>query len=340
MKKQQVFTKNAKYSAVFEIGAAGHSVKGGANGFQLVRADHYHPRTPPKTGGEFLFIFRRGMGYCFSLLLFLHLLSAPRLLGQTADATQANPEVQKIKERATEYYTELKSKEFKKAAELVLPKSKKRFLTQKQDPIDAFRIIQVNIEEGGTSAIVEASVSQGGTAAFPYRMELPNSTRWRLLKGNWYCDIENPPLTLAQKMEEYSKRTQSAPGPLPGLSTGTEVKFDQDRVKFGTVAIGPPVTLKFPFTNLSNQPIKVENVYLRAGFLKNKTEKTVVKPQEKGEVVVELDTSQLKGYIVHSILVEFQPIKEMIQLYIKGRILPLDQILPPSSNNPAEGTKK
>ena len=160
------------------------------------------------------------------------------------------------------------------------------------------------------------------------------------MKGNWYCDIENPPQNLAQKMEEYSKKPQPAPGPLPGLSAGFKVKFDQDHIKFGTIAMGSPLTLTFPFTNLSAEPIKVENVYLRADFLKNKTEKGIVKPQEKGEVIVELDTSQLKGHIDHSIVVEFQPIKEMIQLYIKGRILPLDQMPKVSSKTTAEGTKK
>ena len=105
--------------------------------------------------------------------------------------------------------------------------------------------------------------------------------------------------------------------------------------------MGSPLTLKFSFTNLSAQPIKIENVYLRADFLKNKTEKGIVKPQEKGEVIVELDTSQLKGHIDHSIVVEFQPINELIQLYIKGRIFPLDQMPKVSSTNPpAEGTKK
>ena len=286
-------------------------------------------------------IIKRGMGYCSLLLLFLNLLSAPGFLGQTADTTQSNPEVEKIKERVTEYYTDIKSKDLKKAAELVLPKLRKRFLAQKQDStIDAFRIVEVNIEEGGTSAAVETSISHGGTAKFPYRMELRNYTRWRLLKGNWYCDIENPPQSLAQKMEEYSKKPQPAPGPLPGLSAGFQVKFDQDHLKFGTVAMGSPLTLKYSFTNLSAQPIKVENVYLRADFLKNKTEKAMIKPHEKGEVIVELDTSQLKGHIDHSIVVEFQPINEMIQLYFKGRIFPPDQMPTVSSKPPAEGTKK
>ena len=295
--------------------------------------------SPPKIGWELRFFFKRGMNYSFFLLFFLNLSSAHRLLGQTTNTTQASPEVTKIKERVTEYYTEIKSKEFKKASELVLPKSRKRFLTQQHDPVDAFRIIEVRMEEGGTSAAVESSISTGGTAKFPYRMEIRNYTRWRLMKGNWYCDIENPPQSLAQKMEEYSKTPQAAPGPLMGLSAGAEVKFDQVRLKFGTVPIGPPVILKYAFTNLSAQPINVENVYLRADFLKNKTEKKMINPHEKGEVIVELDTSQLKGHIDHSFVVEFLPIKELIQLYFKGRIFPLDQIPKVSNTNPAEGTK-
>ena len=197
----------------------------------------------------------------------------------------------------------------------------------------------VKIEEGGTSAAVEASISHGGTAKFPYRMEVRNYTRWRLVKGNWYCDIENPPQSLAEKMEEYSKTPQPAPGPLLGLSAGFQVKFDKDHLKFGTVAMGALCTLKYSFTNLSSQPIKVENVYLRADFLKNKTEKAMVKPHEKGEVIVELDTSQLKGHIDHSFVVEFLPIKELIQLYFKGRIFPPDQMPKVSSKTPRRERK-
>ena len=341
LEKQHVLTRKAWDTAGPESGAAGHSIKGGANGCKLVRAVHYHPWTPPKTGGESLLISKRAIGYCSSLFLLLNISIAPWFLGQNADTAQTNPEIEKIKQRVTEYYTDIKSNNLKNAAELVLPKLRKRFLAQKRDStIDAFRIVEVNIEEGGTSAAVEASISHGATAKLPYRMELRNYTRWRLVKGNWYCDIENPPQTLAEKMEEHSKKPQPAPGPLPGLSAGYQVKFDQDHLKFGTVAKGSPLTLKYSFTNLSTQPIKIENVYLRADFLKNKTEKAIVKPQEKGEVVVELDTSQLKGHIDHSIVVEFQPINELIQLYLKGRIFPPDQMPKVSSTPPAEGTKK
>ena len=156
------------------------------------------------------------MGCCASLFLFLNFFNTPRFLGQNADTAQANPEIEKIKQRVTEYYTEIKNKELKKAAELVLPKSRKRFLSQKQDTtIDAFRIVVVNMEEGGRLPLSRPVLSDGGSANFPYRMELRNYTRWRLMKGNWYCDIENPPQSLAQKMEEHSKTPQPAPGPPP-----------------------------------------------------------------------------------------------------------------------------
>jgi hypothetical protein len=66
----------------------------------------------------------------------------------------------------------------------------------------------------------------------------------------------------------------------------------------------------------------------------------LVNPHEKGEVIVELDTSQLKGRIDHSFVVEFLPIKELIQLYFKAFILPADQMPKVSSNPPADGSKK
>jgi len=88
------------------------------------------------------------------------------------------------------------------------------------------------------------------------------------------------------------------------------------------------VTLKYPFTNLSAQPIKLEKAYLRATFAKDRTGKETIKPQDKGEVIVDLDTSQLQGRIEHSIVVEFQPIGQMIQLKFNGRVLPEGEVPP------------
>jgi uncharacterized protein DUF1573 len=84
---------------------------------------------------------------------------------------------------------------------------------------------------------------------------------------------------------------------------------------------GKTLNLRFPFTNQSSQEIKIEELYFRGvAFLKNTTTKTEFKPGEKGEISVDLDTSELSGVLDHSFFVEFQPIKEMVSLRIQGKV--------------------
>jgi hypothetical protein len=236
--------------------------------------------------------------------------------GPDSDTSQS----ERLKERVTEFYTALKSKDRKKASEFVISKSKKLFLAKPQENILEFRVSQVEMEESGKAANVEVLLKIVASSPNPIlnNVEWPRLSRWTLLKGKWYCDVENEPPSLAAKMEKYAKKPKKP----------SEVKFDQDTVDFGIVAKGKSVTLKFPFTNLSAQPIKLEKAYLRATFAKDSTRNRTINAQEKGEVIIDLDTSQLQGRIEHSILVEFQPIEQIIQLKFKGRVLPEGEVPP------------
>jgi len=71
---------------------------------------------------------------------------------------------------------------------------------------------------------------------------------------------------------------------------------------------------------MCSEEIKIEEFYFRAPYLKNTTKKMVFKPGEKGEVGVELDTAHLVGSLDHTFYVEFQPIKELLPLRIKGKV--------------------
>jgi hypothetical protein len=253
------------------------------------------------------------------LLFFISWLQPLWLSGKTGSGSETS-ETERLKERVTQFYTALQAKDGKRvASEFVTSKSKKLFLDKPQENILEFRVSQVEIENSGKAANVEVLVKvMAAGSPFQNSMDWPRLSRWTLLKGKWYCDVENEPPSLAAKMDQYAKKPKKP----------SEVKFDQDMVDFGIVAKGKLVTLRFPFTNASAQPIKLEKAYLRATFAKDSTAKQAINPQEKGEVVIDLDTSQLQGRIEHSILVEFQPVEQMIQLKFKGRVLPEGEVPP------------
>ena len=252
-----------------------------------------------------------------ALLFFVSLLQPLWLSGKTGSGSETS-DTEQLKERVTQFYTALQSKDRKKASEFVTSKSKKLFLGKPQENILEFRVSQVEMEDSGKAANVEVLMKIMASSPFLNNVDWPRLSRWTLVKGKWYYDVDNEPPSLAAKMDKYAKKPKRP----------SEVKFDQDAVDFGIVAKGKLVTLKYPFTNLSALPIKLEKVYLRATFAKDRTGKQTINAQEKGEVIIDLDTSQLQGRIEHSILVEFQPIGQMIQLKFNGRVLPEGEVPP------------
>jgi len=246
-------------------------------------------------------------------------------VGQAGSGESADSD--RLKERVTQFYTAIQKRQYDQAALCVLEKSRSRFKKDPHEQIFGFKISEIDIEESGKSAVVETGLRMQGNSPFVASIVWPRLTRWRLVKGNWFCDTDNPPPTLSAKLEEYEQKKQANPGV-------EAAKFDKSMIDIGVVARGKTVTLTFPFTNLSSQTIKIEKIYPRGDFTKDKSLKTLLKPQEKGEVVIDLDTSDLLGPIDHSIVVEFEPIKAFVQLRIQGKVFEakaLEVYTPPAS---------
>jgi hypothetical protein len=150
--------------------------------------------------------------------------------------------------------------------------------------------------------------------------DVPDTSRWKFVSGEWYLDPSHPPETYANKQKEYYYDKLIARNKKGSTAPPAEVKFDKDLVNVGSQAKGKTLQIKFPFTNLSKEPIRLEKVYIPTLFLKDVTTKTEFKPGEKGEVAIELDTTTLFRGFDQTFFVEFQPIKEMVRLRIKGAV--------------------
>jgi hypothetical protein len=223
----------------------------------------------------------------------------------------------KLSQRVTEFYTAMRANQIDKAAQYVVEKARDSFRTQSHGKLLDFEIKHIEMEKEGQSAIVELSF-EVLIATIVRQVYIPDRTRWKLVSGEWLYDPEDIPPQLGDRMKEYYYDKRAAGN---AKSSKTKVSFERDLINIGLVDRGKILNLRFPFTNQTAQEIKVEEFYFRgAPFLKSTTTKTAFKPGEKGEISVDLDTSELSGEFDHSFFVEFQPIKEMVSLRIKGKV--------------------
>jgi Protein of unknown function (DUF1573) len=230
-------------------------------------------------------------------------------------------DVQKLRERITQFYTAIQMNELDKAAEFIVENARSTFKSQPPGRIQGFNISEIKLEENKQSATVIVAVKIIAPNIFrPF--DLPMYTRWKLRGGDWFNDINDPPQTIDDKFREYFSKKQEArlrrPPNSPPLPL--EVKFDRDVIDFGLAAKGTTLTLRFPFTNVSPKEIRIEKVYVQDQFMKDGTKKVSFKPGEKGEVVVDLDTSPLFRDVDQTIFVEFEPIQEIIPLRTYGKV--------------------
>jgi hypothetical protein len=231
----------------------------------------------------------------------------------------------KLKQRVTEFYTAVQANQIEKAAPYVTEKARDSFKTQSHGKFTGFEITHVEMEQDGQSAIVELSFK----VLIPTiirQVYMPDRARWKLVSGEWFYDPENVPPQLGDKFKEYyydkhpAGNAQSSEAK-NGTPTVSSVSFERDLIDIGLVDKGKVVNLRFPFTNQSSQEIRIEEFHFRGvSFLKSTTTKTAFKPGEKGEISVDLDTTELSGVLDNSFFVEFQPIKEMVSLRVKGKV--------------------
>ncbi len=231
----------------------------------------------------------------------------------------------KLKQRVTDFYTAVQANQTDKAVQYVIEKARDSFKSQPHGKFLAFEIVHIEMEQGDQSAVVELSFKVLIPTVFR-QVYIPDRTRWKLVSDEWFYDPDDIPPQMGEKMKEYYYDKQPA-GNVKSAAKAKEpvkssaVAFDTDLINIGLVEKGKVLNLRFPFVNKSAQEIKIEEFYFRGvPFLKNTTTKTVFKPAEKGEITVELDTSELSGPLDHSFFVEFQPIKEMVSLRIKGKV--------------------
>ena len=250
-------------------------------------------------------------------ILFWMLASVPPVLSGPDPAG-----LDRLRQRANAYMEALQAGRVDQAAQYVLPASREAVgAAQPGKPqILSFRILDVELEEGNRSALVTVSRTVMTASMMSGRLPVKQRLRWKLREGEWYLDPADPPQTYAALMKEYyyDKRAARA-NPKPGQPPPPlEVEFQQTVFDFGRVPQGTPVQPRFAFRNLASRDILVEKIHGPEWLIKDATEQRLVPAGAEGEIRVDLDTSRLDRQFIQTFFVQFEPIREMVNLRIQG----------------------
>ena len=237
-------------------------------------------------------------------------------------------DVEQLKERVSEYFNAVHSRQFAKAKQFILPRSRDMAGAARpgRTRVAGFSILEVKLEDGNRSAVVtiKQEVMAAGLAG---QARIKQKFRWKKEEGKWFLDPADPPRTTAEIFRDYyyAKRIARA-NPKPGQELPPLlVELEETVFDFGVAIQGDVVRPRFAFRNLGSAAILVEEVY-GPEWLLNRTGSRLVPPGTTGEIKMELNTSGFHRELVQDVFVRFEPIQEMVKLRITGKVYTAEEI--------------
>ena len=245
-------------------------------------------------------------------------------------ADQAGPaDVERLRQRVSGYFTAVCSGQLDQAKQFILPQSRDASTLgrSRRSRIAGFSIVEIMLEEGHRSAVAEVKL-EVLAPIMAGRFTVKKKFRWKQESGEWFYDPADPPTANSNLFQEYYVDKQAGrANPKPGKTPPPlKVEFEETLYVFEWVLQGDPVQPRFPFRNLTSEDIVVEKIYGPDWLIKDRTEKRLIPAGEAGEIVVDVNTSNLRLDIGQDIFVRFEPIKEMVKLRIKGRVFTAEDV--------------
>ena len=237
---------------------------------------------------------------------------------RSSPETGGQADLERLKDRVNEYFRAVHSRQFAKAGDFILPRSRDAFSTEQPrgSRIIRFGIVAVRLEDGNRSAVV--TIRQEALASgLSGPLKAKRKTRWKKEAGEWFLDPSDPPKTDAEIFREYyyGKRGRAP-----------TAEFEKKVFEFDWITQGDPLQPRFSFRNPSSGDIVVERIHGPEWMITDRTEKRVVPAGAAGEIRVELNTSRLHRDFVQDIFVQFEPVKEMVKLRIKGKVYTAEDV--------------
>ncbi|MBI4443054.1 MAG: DUF1573 domain-containing protein [Acidobacteria bacterium] len=253
-------------------------------------------------------------GKYFSILLCL-------FVGGAVAARAADPE-QAVRQTVQRYYEACMAAQWKTAEKYVDRQSIEIFRANPPSRLLKYEIRKVEFRKEGQEAVVTVGVDSPVEQFGGRIMTLNAFTLWRLNKGKWYLVISPaPPLPVVMQAARL----------LPPPKKLVELQFDSPEADFGWKRQGDPVHLEFPFTNVSDHPVRVTaSLVSICDCMSVTVSKETVAPGEKASVLFTIEDSTPFTFNFHQgIGIKAEP---------GGGILDLDIIgfFAPASENPPQ----
>lgn len=107
------------------------------------------------------------------------------------------------------------------------------------------------------------------------------------------------------------------------VKVSDKVKFTSEIVDLGTVKQGNPVTGTFTLTNISNEPLIIENVTPGCGCTKSDYTKEPILPGKTGTITATYNAASA-GNFSKTVYIKFKDIDEQKSVSITGKVVPND----------------
>ncbi len=146
---------------------------------------------------------------------------------------------------------------------------------------------------------------------------IPRLTRWKLESGNWFLDPNDVPAPIDSELDQARKKNDLRQKKDP-QAPPVVIHWEKSAIELGRVSKSKPTVVHLPFTNLSQEPVSIKRSFFQAEFVRILNPDLVVKPGEKGEVQVELQTDKLDWYFGLTVQFQFWPVNELVSVLIRG----------------------
>ena len=254
-------------------------------------------------------------------LLRAGMLTAASVLATSAWATAGPVDEHALRSRVEQLYGALQRSDWPQAEEYLTKESKPIFRNQPKKPVAGYQIQSIILEPSGDEAVVVVEIPFFA-GSMPGPVKIPETTRWRLIKGDWYLQLSNPQAT---QLPFGAAGQKPASSPPVSLHT-KDLKFKSTWASVGTIHKGEVKMARFAFTNVSQRVVTVSVRQTSCDCLRLKTQQKEFKPGEAGVIEFELDPSSLsfdiQSALTSTVMLQNEPEHAYTELTIAAVLSP------------------
>jgi len=209
------------------------------------------------------------------------------LLAACAPLWAAGSKEQDLRARVEQLYSAIQRSDWPRAEKYLTKESRPIFRNGPKQAISGYQIQSIKVDAGGESATVVVGVPTAMVMMPVHSMAVPQTTRWRRVKGRWYLELAQS----GAGRSPFNHLAQEQPStPRPSIHP-KDLKFKSTWATVGYVHKGETKVAQFTFTNVSQRVVTLANVQTDCPCMQLKSQQKEFKPGEAGVLEFELDPS-------------------------------------------------